>query len=102
VSHLTLPKPGPKPTGYSVLRVGAGASSQFCVATAHVEVPQRAVFNRGAGTLELDFGGAQVLLSALPSDLVEAIRADASRVMVVSVDTLARARSSSRLSDLIQ
>lgn len=101
LAPLASPAPTPKPVGYSVLRAGNAAAPDFCVTTPHVDTPKAITLDETGKRLEIDVGGARLLLAQLPDDLVLALRREPSRVLLVSVDTLSRARSSARANELL-
>jgi hypothetical protein len=79
--------------GYSVLRTGAGDALRACIVIPHVHVPRALALDQGAMRLLVDVGvSSDLLLVSLPDDIVRLIARHPDRVLLLSVDTLSRAR----------
>jgi len=102
VANLHLPKPGFKAVGYSVLRIGEGDSLEFCLAYPHVDTPQSVELNSATNALEITLSTSQISLGQMPQDVMEALRKRPASVLLVSVDTLTRPRSSAKISELLK
>jgi hypothetical protein len=100
-STYKSPAPTSKHVGYSILRAGKAGAEQICVTMPHVDAPRSISLNEAKKRLEIDVGGARLLLAQLPDDLVQALKREPRRVLLVTVDTLSRLRFSALASKLL-
>lgn len=80
--------------GYSVLRAGTGDTLRACIVIPHVDAPRALSLDLGAMRLAADVGTTSTLLLAgVPEDIVRLAARHPDRVLLLSVDTLSRARA---------
>jgi hypothetical protein len=98
---FAIPTPLPKAVGYTVMRAGRGIDARACLLVPHVSAARSMRFNPSARELEVDVAGARIVLGELPADIGALIERNPSAVLLVSVDTLSRARFSSSVGELL-
>jgi hypothetical protein len=102
-SYMTLPGVGAKSLGYSVMRSGkVGVAKSACIVFPHLGNIESATFDATSGRMEAVIdGGIQIALTNMPDDIRGMLNVRPQDVMLLSVDTLSRARASVRASELL-
>lgn len=86
--------------GYTILRTGAGQTSEVCLVVPHVQVPVSLRLDVLTRRMELEGSVAGVATPDMPTDVVATITSEASRVLLVTTDCMARVNSAATALDL--